>query len=143
MKRSTIRKFIMLSTLTVCLLGFAFSARASEMASYLPASVSFSFPANNVMGYSTTKVITGKKTIQGHISSISFIGVPTGTWVSGAEVRTALFDGTTKMSSWAVFTGKNQTRSSTLNSSASYSISYRLGGKTTASTGASNTQFWY
>ncbi len=138
MKKSIIKKIICITAIIVCLSSFAWAVSASTT---LPTTVSFSFPANNVVGYSTSKVEPGEQYIDGKITSISFIGVPTGTWVSGAHVYTALFKNTTLKSSWANFTAKNQVKE--IKITGSYFEEYRFGAETTASTGASNTQYWY
>ena len=136
MSKQFLKRIIATVTVMSCLAGVAFSTSASEYANELPKYVSFSFPASGSTGYSTGKIKPGVKKIKGKITDISFIGVPTGTWVSGATVYTALFDATTLKPAWAVYTGKNQYANVTVTGS------YRLGGYTSASVGASNTQYW-
>lgn len=126
-----------------CFAGLAFSVSASEAANNSVTIVTYSFPANNVVGYSTTKVTPGQHWPHAYITSVNFIGVPSNTWPSGAHIKSALFNGTTRVSAWADFTAMNQPKPSEMLGSYSYSTAYRVGGKTTASIGSTITQHWY
>jgi len=136
------RRIIAMALIVTCLFSISILTSAAEAtASPLPTEVTYSFPANNTLGYSTKKAIPGKQTPYAYITAVNFVGIPSGIWPVGAHIKSAFFSGTTKKSAYADFSAINQPRSSEM--SGSYTNEYRFGSKTTSEKGCTITQFWY
>ena len=92
MKKGLLKRITTMAIMMSCFAGLAFSVSASEAANNSVTIVTYSFPANNVVGYSTTKVTPGQHWPHAYITSVNFIGVPSNTWTSGAHIKSALFN---------------------------------------------------